>query len=115
MTKWPPGTGPTEVYTVEVFRDPRTGIVYNESWFVNGKRHQVGAPAHIERDRENGAVTHEGWFIEDKLHREDGPASLRQDPVTGRITRSWWFIRGEKTSPRPARRSSGLGTKRQVK
>jgi hypothetical protein len=101
---WPPGHGPNEVYTVEIFRDSRTGVVHSESWEMNGKRHRVGGPAHIERDRETGAVTHEGWFMNGKLHREDGPASLRRDPLTGRITRSWWCVNGERV-PTPRSRS----------
>ena len=40
-------------------RDPRTGTVTREEYFLNHKLHRDGGPAVIERDPETGIVTWE--------------------------------------------------------
>lgn len=105
MTWNPPSpeeSGPNEVYTVEIHRNPRTGVAQIEKWLKGGQVHRVDGPALIVRDRETGAVTQELWMRNGELHREDGPASLTRDLLTGRIKYSTWHINGRKV-PAPSR------------
>lgn len=99
---------PDEIYSVQIFRNDKTGVAVLEIWEREGKRDRADGPTTIVRDAESGAVIEEAWTRNNKLHREDGPATLSRDPVTGKIKRSAWFINGQRVpTPRTAHQSEG--------
>ena len=71
-------------------RGPAKKTKYNKrdwdhSWYRNGLRHRVGAPAELSSDGR------EWWYENGKLHRTDGPAVvLGRDYVCG----PQYWIRG---------------------
>ena len=50
-----------------------------EEWYLHGRRHRVGGPAHI-------SPVIKCWFVEDRRHRVDGPAIERNNGENE------WFI-----------------------
>jgi hypothetical protein len=56
-------------------RDNATGVIMDEQYWRDGKRHRDHGPAHIRRD-ETRKVLLEAWCAEGKLHRDpkEGPA-----------------------------------------
>jgi hypothetical protein len=90
---------PDEVYTVEIYRNMRTGIAISEKWTKDGLVHRIDGPAMITRDPETGSIIEEFWMINNQPPREDCPACASRDPLTGRVKRSSWFINGHKGPP----------------
>ena len=90
----------SELYEVVICQDKDTGVVWKEEWWLDGKKHRIGAPANIFRDRVTGEVIGEDWYFEGRLHRDDGPAMIRQDQETG-IWHEADFIHGRRQRPPP--------------
>lgn len=73
----------TENYSVEIVRNPETGIVERESWTVNGRLSRNGLPAYQEFDSETGVLKVAGYYKFGLPEREDGPFEQHWDPQTG--------------------------------
>jgi len=84
-------------------RDPVTGVVVDESYFVNGRLHRDPAegPARIMRDPVTGIATFEEYFVRGKYHRDpaEGPAIIRRN-ARGELCVSIYCVDGEDIDPR---------------
>jgi hypothetical protein len=77
-------------YTVDIERDPLTGIVTYEAWFKDGRLDHPGGPAVVLRDAATGTVTFEAWYRRGLLHRTNGPAYIERDPTGIAVVEEWW-------------------------
>jgi hypothetical protein len=74
------------------------GNVRFVSWWLNGKRHRVGAPATTAFD--DSGVEMEAWYFEGQENKVDGPAVVTYyTRVNGKIVHTikqeTWYINGE--------------------
>ena len=96
-----------EVYSVEIRRDPLSGVAVSEKWCKEGKSHREDGPAQITRDASTGTVVREAWIRNNKYHRTDGPAIILRHPTTEHVYFSAWYRNDEKISP-PGRPQRGM-------
>ncbi len=86
---------PEERYSVNIRRDPATGVVFSEAWYNGGgKLDRSGDAALIVRDATTGIVTYEGWFKDGKRDRADGPAVIQRNRRTGVVSKEEWWKDG---------------------
>jgi hypothetical protein len=91
-----PDDSAEENYTVQIWRDTKTGVVIREDWRdADGRPHRIGGPSLFERDPETQVLTHESWNRNGLTHRDDGPSVINRDSKTGRTTYSAWYQNGE--------------------
>jgi len=75
----PEADGPAVTY-----RDPETGRVIRQEYYLDGKTHRVDGPAYVEY-RDDGSFLCESWYCHGSWHRDpaQGPASTWINPETG--------------------------------
>lgn len=88
------------IFTVEMIRDFKTGVIVCEHWYRNAVTDRIDGPAMIERDPQSGIVTKEAWFNYGQLDRRDGPAVVTRRSSTGVVTYEAWYTKGELTHSR---------------
>lgn len=78
-----------------IIRDPKTGNVAIERFYVNGKIHRDDGPAEIHFG-ESGRIVFMAYYKNGRMHRDyrDGPALIIRDEVTGRVEEEGYFSSG---------------------
>lgn len=78
-------------------RDPISGLVTVEEWFLNGSPHRDGPQAAIiHRDGATGIVYREEHWKHGQRHAAQGPAIVDRDPESGEVTSTEYWRDGEK-------------------
>ena len=74
----------------------KSGLIYREEWYINGKFHRVNGPAYISY-YESGTIHKEKWYLNGKLHRVNGPAYIWCNK-SGIIQEEKWYLNGKETT-----------------
>ncbi|MBS7537740.1 hypothetical protein [Ancylobacter lacus] len=87
----------------KISRDPKTGVVVREEFYLYDNEHNEAGPSLIVRDADSGIVILEEWKQHGQFTRSGGKAALiERDPVSGVVTLEEFWLDGILLSEIPA-------------